>query len=310
MVWARIRALIKLYLPHLRGMFNRLKSKWSVTGLQLVLVLCTFAIGGSLCGFLGRKFMALAHLPVRNWGILAYVLVVTVLWPICVLAVSLPLGQFSFFRRYLQRVWHRLGGKSSKTGSQAAHHIAIFASGSGSNAQKIITYFESHPSVDVRLVVSNNAEAAVLQHAKQHGIATLVIEKQRFLNGDAYLPELKAAGITTIVLAGFLQKVPTLLIDAFPGRIVNIHPALLPRHGGKGMYGKHVHAAVIAEGDNVSGITIHLVDAQYDHGPHLFSAKCAVLPTDDAETLAKRVLALEHQHYAPVIENWLGAKPS
>ncbi|TAD83684.1 MAG: phosphoribosylglycinamide formyltransferase [Bacteroidetes bacterium] len=197
--------------------------------------------------------------------------------------------------------------RGQKTGGPGptAHNLAIFASGSGSNAEKIMAHFANHPHIRVGIVVSNNGAAGVLLHAQRYGIPTLIIDKNRFLTGDAYVPHLQEAGITAVVLAGFLLKVPLTLIDVFGGKVVNIHPALLPKHGGKGMYGKHVHEAVLAQGDASSGITIHLVDGQYDHGPQLFSATCAVLPTDDAGTLAQRVLELEHRHYAPTIERWL-----
>ncbi|GAA4342905.1 phosphoribosylglycinamide formyltransferase [Flaviaesturariibacter amylovorans] len=190
----------------------------------------------------------------------------------------------------------------SATGPGHTERIAVFASGSGSNAERIIRHFAQHPTVQVTLLVCNKPEAGVRAKAAAAGIPELLIERGRFLSGDAYLPELKAAGISFLVLAGFLWKVPAALIEAYPRRIVNIHPALLPRFGGKGMWGAHVHQAVLEAGETESGITIHYVDEHYDHGDHIFQARCPVLPGDSPDTLAARVLALEHRHFAEVVE--------
>lgn len=183
--------------------------------------------------------------------------------------------------------------------------IAIFASGGGSNAACIMNKFSNHPDIKVVLVVCNKPSAGVLAIAEQHHIPTLLIAKEQFFHGDAYLPELSVAGIDFIVLAGFLWKIPQTLIRAFPQRIINIHPALLPKYGGKGMYGHHVHQAVIDNKEKHSGITIHYVDEQYDHGHTIFQATCPVLPDDTADTLASRVLTLEHKHFSDVIEKLL-----
>lgn len=180
--------------------------------------------------------------------------------------------------------------------------IAIFASGAGSNARKILEHFQDHAKVRVALIVSNKPHAGVLQIAAEYNVPTLLIEKERFFRGDAYVDELKAAGIDFIVLAGFLWKVPVTLIQAFPQQIVNIHPALLPNYGGKGMYGHFVHEAVIQNKETESGISIHLVDELYDHGKLLFQARCEVNPQDTADSLAAKIHELEHRHYAAVIE--------
>ena len=175
--------------------------------------------------------------------------------------------------------------------------IAIFASGTGSNAQKIIDHFRNDPLVMVSLVVTNKPGAGVLNIAQRENIPSLIIEKERFFRGDGYVSALKESNIQWIVLAGFLWKIPTSLIHAFPGRIINIHPALLPKYGGKGMYGHFVHEAVIASGDRTSGITIHFVDEQYDHGGTIFQVSCEVDLSDDADSLAKKIHALEHTHF-------------
>jgi len=182
--------------------------------------------------------------------------------------------------------------------------LAVFASGAGSNAQKIIEKFRNHPDMRVSLVVCNKPGAGVINIALMAGLQVLMIERERFMKGDAYIPELAAAGIDAIILAGFLWKVPDNLVDAYRGRILNIHPALLPAHGGKGMYGMHVHASVIASGDTRSGITIHLVDERYDHGDTIFQAEITVRPGETPESLAARIHELEHRHFPVVIEKF------
>ncbi len=180
--------------------------------------------------------------------------------------------------------------------------LAIFASGAGSNARKIIEYFKGKDSVKIGLVVSNKPEAGVLKIAEEFGIPTLIIEKEKFFRGNAYVDELKQAGISFVVLAGFLWKIPVALVNAYKGRMVNIHPALLPKYGGKGMYGNFVHEAVIAACDSESGITIHFVDEIFDHGKHIFQATCPVTPEDTPATLAQKIHRLEHEHFPRVIE--------
>lgn len=179
--------------------------------------------------------------------------------------------------------------------------IAIFASGAGSNAKKIIDHFKGDESVTVALVVCNKPGAGVLNVATSHNIPTLLIEKEQFFRGDHYLPVLKQYGIEFIVLAGFLWKIPGGLIAAYTNKMVNIHPALLPKYGGKGMYGQFVHQAVIDAGDKESGISIHFVDELYDHGNIIFQARCPVIETDTAESLAAKIHALEHAHFPVVI---------
>lgn len=183
--------------------------------------------------------------------------------------------------------------------------LAIFSSGTGSNAARIIEYFRDHPAVSVRLVVCNNPAAGVLDIASAAGIPVLLIEKEQFFRGSAYVPELQTRGIDFIVLAGFLWKIPAKLVQAYQRRIINIHPALLPKYGGKGMYGRHVHEAVISAGEKESGITIHYVDELYDHGQAIFQASVAVEPGDTAETLAKKVRHLEHTYFPSEIERLL-----
>lgn len=289
---------------HFCSMLKKLQERWKVNLLNLVLILLTFATGGSLCGWAGRKLLLLTSLEKGVVWVISYIILVTVLWPFCVLLISIPLGQFGFFRKYIARIMSAFSARKKKTVGKQPVNIAIFASGAGSNAKKIIEYFNTTEgkSGKVCLVVCNNPAAGVLQIAAAHQIPTLLVTREHFRE-NSRLPELlEEKDIRFIVLAGFLWKVPAFLVRQFPRRIINIHPALLPKYGGKGMYGHHVHEAVIANKETQSGISIHYVDELYDHGEVIFQATCDVLPADTAETLAKRVHQLEHEHFPTVIE--------
>ena len=316
---------------------NKLQRKWGVGPVQFWLIIATFALGGSLSGRLCSKILNLVFLD-KNWAFwLIYPLILTILWPFSVILVSFFTGQFSFFRGYLTRVGSRLLGSGStgdsvarnyaapSTSSAAPIHIAIFASGTGSNARKIIEYFEKRglssslvnsasdsakakstsAPIKVSLIVCNVPGAGVLEIAEEKGIPSLMINKSDFV-ANGYVESLKNAGIDFIVLAGFLWKVPEVLVKAYPKAIVNIHPALLPKYGGKGMYGARVHEAVIAAGEKESGITIHWVNEHYDEGAIIFQAKCSIDASDSATSLANKIHALEHAHFATTIEKLLG----
>jgi phosphoribosylglycinamide formyltransferase-1 len=181
--------------------------------------------------------------------------------------------------------------------------IAIFASGTGSNARKIVAYFKSHPTIEIALVVSNKATAPVLDMARENHIPSLIINRATFYETTSILDVLKE--IDLVVLAGFLWLIPTYLIQHFPEKIINIHPALLPKYGGKGMYGKYVHQAVKAAGETKSGITIHYVNEVYDEGQIIFQKSCDLDVSDRPEQIAQKVLELEHAYFAPVIEQLL-----
>ena len=197
---------------------------------------------------------------------------------------------------------------SSKESDNAVINVAIFASGAGSNAQKIIDHFRTSDKIKIALIVCNKRGAGVLKIAAAENIPVLLIEKEKFFRGNAYIDELKEKKVDLIVLAGFLWKIPDRLIEAFPRKIVNIHPALLPKFGGKGMYGNFVHEAVINAGEKMSGITIHYVDEDYDNGDTIFQARCAVLESDTPGSLAQRIHLLEHAHYPVVIEDLLKSR--
>lgn len=318
-------------------MFHRLKEKWGLTWPRFILVFTTFALGGSLCGYAGKRLMSFTSLEKGLFYYILYIVLVTLIWPICVLTVSIPMGQFPFFRNYLLKIWRRMaGGRGSEKAEvrgeigeserskvkgemegnylpnqeikdQKINHptlkIALFASGTGTNAAKIIAHLKNHPSIQVSLVVCNKPGAGVIQIASDNGISVLMIEKERFFRGNAYVDEIKhRSGVDFIVLAGFLWKVPLALIQAYPNRIINIHPALLPKYGGKGMYGMHVHEAVINAGEKESGITIHYVNEHFDEGAPIFQARCEVTAEDTPESLAQKIHTLEHQHFPQIVE--------
>lgn len=333
-------------------MFERLQQKWKVNGWRLLLILITFAVGGSLCGYLGRLVINQLAINQPLIRIILYVVIVTILWPFCVILISIPTGQLLFFRSYLKKIGRRITGNKemvapqetsakapSKPGKKAEatptpvksfnfnpnspvpgtqrrptdesvaqppkpapFRIAVFASGAGSNAGKIIEHFKEKPGIEIGLIVCNKPEAGVLGIAQREGIPALLIEKEKFFRGNGYVDELQHANISFIVLAGFLWKVPVSLVQAFSGKIMNIHPALLPNYGGKGMYGMNVHNAVINAKDKESGITIHMVDEVYDHGAVIYQAICSISETDTPEMLAQKIHELEHAHYPRVIE--------
>lgn len=188
------------------------------------------------------------------------------------------------------------------------YKLAIFASGRGSNAEKIIEYFKDSNQVSVDLIVTNKQKAKVLDLASQYNISQYVISsKITFSNTDSLVDTLRSRGTSHLILAGFLWLIPRNLIEAYPDKIINIHPALLPKYGGKGMYGINVHKAVKNNSESQSGITIHLVNEKYDDGKHLGQFSCDLDDTDSPEDIAKKVLALEHYHYPRVIDDFLKA---
>lgn len=180
--------------------------------------------------------------------------------------------------------------------------IAVFASGSGSNAENIIRYFrENEDCGEVVMVVCNRPDAGVVERAALLGVDVEIVNRSQLADSDYMLPLLEARGVNCVVLAGFLLMVPPYLIRRYEGRMVNIHPSLLPKFGGKGMYGHHVHEAVVAAGECESGITIHLVSEEYDKGRILFQASVAVAPGDTAEDVERKVRELEMRHFPGVI---------
>ena len=185
---------------------------------------------------------------------------------------------------------------------KAMKRIAIFASGKGSNAENICRYFSNHPAIRVGLIVSNRKEAGVFEVAKNNNIASIYINKEGWQDPTVLLKTLQENNIDFIVLAGFLKLVPPDLINAFEKKIINIHPALLPKYGGKGMYGMHVHEAVYKSTEKETGISIHYVDEHYDEGDLIFQAKTTLQPDDTPQNIAARIHQLEMEHFPKVIE--------
>ena len=292
-------------------MFKRLQEKWKVGPLQIIFIIICFAVGGTVTAFAAKKIMNV--LLIRQdwlWAII-YIGLVTIIWPIAVVTVSLFFGQFTFFSGYVLRLLRKLGVVQSSEfriqNSGQMANIAIFASGAGSNAQKIIEHFNDQhdqklSKAKVALVVCNKPGAGVIKIAEQNNIPVLIIGKEIFFHGNGYIQELRSKKIDFIVLAGFLWKIPDILIKTYHRRIINIHPALLPKYGGKGMYGHYVHETVIAGKEKESGITIHYVDEHYDNGDIILQVRCPVLEDDTPESLARRIHALEHANYPVVIE--------
>lgn len=310
-------------------MFKQIKENWDVSWVGFTLIFTTFALGGTLCARIGGWLVGQMKIDSAILSTIVYIIVVTLVWPLCVLLISMPLGQLGFFSNYLVKMARRMTGKALKreaisvsfessaisnysSAIRKEKRIAIFASGAGTNAKKIIEHFSllsaSIQSVEKRavkivLIVCNNPKAGVLYIAAEHGIPVLMVNRHSLYKEDICLKELQLHQIDLIVLAGFLWMIPQNIINAYRNRIINIHPALLPKFGGKGMYGDNVHKAVIEAGEKETGITIHYVDEHYDNGDVIFQAKCKVKPDDTPASLAERVHRLEHEHYARVIEN-------
>lgn len=182
-------------------------------------------------------------------------------------------------------------------------NLALFASGNGSNVQRITEYFSGDPHIGVDLILTNNPHAYVLERARNLKIPSVVFNRKEFYESNYVADILTVQNISHIVLAGFLWLIPWNILSAFQGKILNIHPALLPKYGGKGMYGSRVHKAVIESGDAESGITIHYVNEKYDEGQIIFQSRCPVTPGDTPETLAEKIHQLEYRYFPEVIES-------
>lgn len=186
--------------------------------------------------------------------------------------------------------------------------IVIFASGSGTNAENLITYFKQNGRAMVVLVLSNNPNAKVLERAQRLKVRSLSFNKMAFSETDEVLDALKTSNPDLIVLAGFLWKFPEKILNEFPNKVINIHPALLPKYGGKGMYGMHVHEAVVKNKETETGITIHYVNEHYDEGAIIFQAKCKLSSKDSSEDVASKIHELEMEHFPKVLESLLFPK--
>lgn len=283
-------------------MFKRLQQKWGLSTKTFWIVFLAFGLTGTTTAFLTRYVTRWLGMDANSeWyfrlGVRLFMLLIG--YQVILLSFGALLGQWAFFWKYevkLLRKLRILPPESNKI------YLAIFASGNGSNARRIMEYFHGHREIAVALLVCNKPGAGVIAHAEKWGIPVLMIDRERFFRGDAYLSVLHQHRIGWIALAGFLWKVPEQVVAAYAGKMINIHPALLPNYGGKGMYGEHVHTAVLTSGEKESGITIHLVNEHFDEGEILFQEKCSVEPGDTTACLAKKIHELEHHHYAPVLE--------
>jgi phosphoribosylglycinamide formyltransferase-1 len=182
------------------------------------------------------------------------------------------------------------------------HRLAIFASGSGTNAENIIRYFQNKPQIKVSCICTNRADAYVTERVRPYNIPVLLFSRQDFYETEKVIDYLEESKVDWIILAGFLWLIPANLVDRYASHIINIHPALLPKYGGKGMYGASVHKAVMENGEKQSGITIHFVNREYDKGNIIFQTSCKIDPSDTPDSLASKVHALEYEHFPRVIE--------
>lgn len=292
-------------------MFKRLQQKWGVSTRQFWILFLVFGLTGTTTAILTRYITAWLGLGPDTswvWKVLLRIIMLVFGYQVILLSYGALLGQWAFFWKYERKLLVRLKILKDVKNRKEGTAIAIFASGAGSNAGKIIEYLENHASIYVALIVCNKPGAGVLAIAARHKIPTLLIEKERFFRGDTYLPELKEYHVDFIVLAGFLWKVPVALINAYPDHIINIHPALLPKYGGKGMYGMKVHEAVINAGEKESGITIHYVNEHFDEGKHIFQASCIIDVDDTPASLAQKIHQLEHKHFPQQVVKLLEAK--
>ena len=302
--------LIVKFLSHFWQMFKNLQQKWGINGAQFWVIFVAFGFTGITTALITRyitDWMGLTSESFWFWKTLVRIFMLLFGYQVILLSYGALLGQWAFFWKYEKLLLQKLRiiqGEKAKSYPKTVN-IAIFASGAGSNAANIIRYFNNRPDIKISLIVCNKPEAGVLDIAKQNAVPILLIEKDRFAKGDAYLPELQKAGIDFVVLAGFLWKVPAALIAGYPHKIINIHPALLPKYGGKGMYGSKVHEAIIASGEKESGITIHFVNEHYDEGATIFQATCSIDSTDTAETLASKIHELEYVHFPKQIDELL-----
>ncbi len=182
------------------------------------------------------------------------------------------------------------------------YRVAVFASGNGTNAERLFEYFQNHSSIKIELLFCNNPTAAVIIRAEKWSIPVILFDREELRNKQIVQSALKEKGINWIALAGFLWLLPSDIVSAYPNRIVNLHPSLLPKYGGKGMYGEHVHNAVIQSGDQQSGITIHVVNEGYDKGKIIFQAQCEVCENENSESLAVKIHDLEYKYFPPTLE--------
>lgn len=283
-------------------MFDKLQKKWGISGWRFFWVMIVFAFTGTTAAWLTAKitgWMNIESYSFAWWSLKIGMLLIG--YQILLLSYGFIFGQFAFFWQYERKI---LASMRILPKLPVPAKLIVFASGAGSNAKRLIEYFnddaEKSKIARVTLIVCNKPEAGVIEIAEKAGIPVKMINRKELEIG-AYDKELSKAG-QWIILAGFLLKIPPSLIQMFPQRIINIHPALLPLHGGNGMYGRHVHEAVLATGAMETGITIHFVNDKYDQGPTIFQARVMLDQNETPTTIASKIHELEHRHYPEQIE--------
>lgn len=282
-------------------MFKKLQEKWGISGWRFFWVMCTFFFTGTTAAWVTAKITLWFN--IEKWSVSFWILKLCILligYQILLLFFGAIFGQFKFFWKYEKRILQAIGILKKAP----PYRIIIFASGAGSNAANLIQYFNHNPKKArkglVTKIITNNPSAGVVEIAKKENIPIDIITKAQFENGDNLNDWIKNAEL--IVLAGFLWKCPEKMVKALPQKIINIHPALLPKYGGKGMYGSHVHEAVLANGELESGITIHFIDEHYDCGETIFQAAVKIEKGETPQSLAEKIHHLEHEHYSRTVE--------
>lgn len=284
-------------------MFKKLQHKWGVSNRQFRVLFLAFALTGTTTAILTRYVTAWFGVDAGDplyVRLLLRLAMLLVGYQVILLFFGALLGEWAFFWKYEKILLQRIGILKKNPVTKKVR-IAIFASGTGTNAEKIIGRMKDNSEAEVAVVACNREGAGVIRIAIANDIPVLMLEKERFFRGDGYVDALRDEKVDFIVLAGFLWKVPSQLVKAYEGRIINIHPALLPKYGGKGMYGTAVHEAVIAAGEQESGITIHYVNEKFDEGAPIFQARCKLSPGETAESLAAKIHELEHLHFPEIV---------
>ncbi|MEJ7625688.1 MAG: phosphoribosylglycinamide formyltransferase [Ferruginibacter sp.] len=280
-------------------MLKKLQEHWGVNGWRFFWIMVTFAITGSFTAWVSKSITG--WLDTEKFSAVWWLLKIGVLligYQLFILFFGFCFGQFSFFWKYEKKILSRIGIIKREN---KIKQLAIFASGAGTNAGNIINYFSLSKIAKVGLIVYNNENAGVVNVADKMNIPGILVSRSD-REGNEILSQLKKHRIDYLILAGYLWKLPVTLINRFPGKIINIHPSLLPKFGGKGMYGNFVHEAVISNKEKESGITIHYVDEHYDNGEIILQKKCVVDPGDTPGSLAEKIKAMEHSTYPEAIQ--------
>jgi formyltetrahydrofolate-dependent phosphoribosylglycinamide formyltransferase len=281
-------------------MLGKLKEKWKVGNRQLLLILIVFAFTGSTTAWM-TKYIAgwLGWEAGSIEGRISKIFFLIIGYQVLLLSYGFLFGQFAFFWRFEKKLLQRL---RILPRSEPEINIAVFASGKGSNFENLLNHFKKHPTIRVNLLICNKIGAGAMEIADKQQVRSVLINFSETEGIKRLASELQKSQVGFLVLAGFLKKLPPEIISLYRGRILNIHPALLPAYGGRGMYGRNVHEAVLKAGEKESGISIHEVDEHYDNGKIIFQANCSIDPEETAESLAAKIHALEQKHFPEQVE--------